>query len=172
VNGLRGARIAVTGAAGGIGAAACAWLVAAGAEVYALDLSPADEQAGTFVRTDVTDPASVTAAVESITATAGAVDGLVAGAGIAENDIAAEEMPIETFDRVLSVNLRGVFLCCQAFGRRMLDVGHGRIVVISSMSGTTPSTCHSANAPTTPRRPGLVPWCGRWRWSGVRAVSG
>jgi len=142
VNGLRGARIAVTGAAGGIGAAACAWLVAAGAEVYALDLSPADEQPGTFVRTDVTDPASVEAAVEAITATAGAIDGLVAGAGIAENDIAAEEMPIETFDRVLSVNLRGVFLCCQAFGRRMLDVGHGRIVVISSMSGN-----HTVNMP-------------------------
>src|SRR3954471_23206231 len=138
MRGLSSAHIALTGAAGGIGLAVCRWLADAGATVYALDLKPAEDQVGEFLSTDVTQPDSVDGAVEQIVAAAGRVDGGVAGvagAGIAENDIAAEEMDLATFDRVLAVNLRGVFLTCQAFGRRMLGQGHGRIVTISSMSG-------------------------------------
>lgn len=135
VNGLRGARVAVTGAAGGIGMAVCRWLTDAGANVFALDLAAGPGQVGTFLPADVTDPESIAAAVTSIEKAAGAVEGLVAAAGIAENDIAAEDMDIDTFDRVLAVNLRGVFSSCQAFGRHMLANRRGRIVVISSMSG-------------------------------------
>jgi NAD(P)-dependent dehydrogenase (short-subunit alcohol dehydrogenase family) len=142
MSGLSGAHIAVTGAGGGIGLAICRWLTEAGAVVYALDLKPADEQVGEFISTDVTEPASVDGAVDRITSAAGRVDGVVAGAGIAENDVAAEDMDLATFDRVLAVNLRGVFLTCQAFGRRMLSQGHGRIVAISSMSGN-----HIVNVP-------------------------
>jgi NAD(P)-dependent dehydrogenase (short-subunit alcohol dehydrogenase family) len=142
MHGLAGAHIAITGAAGGIGLATCAWLADAGAVVYALDLKQADDQVGTFVRTDVTDPASVAAAVSQVSAHTDRIDGLVAGAGIAENDVAAEDMDLDTFDKVLSVNLRGVFLACQAFGRQMLVQGHGRIVNISSMSGN-----HIVNVP-------------------------
>lgn len=141
MKGLPGARVAVTGGGGGIGATVCQWLITAGADVYALDLKPADGQAGFFLQTDVTNPESIGAAVESIAAE-GTIDCLVAGAGIAENDIPSEEMPIELFDRVLAVNLRGMFLSCQAFGRHMLDNGHGRIVAISSMSGN-----HVVNTP-------------------------
>ncbi|MEP6561184.1 MAG: SDR family oxidoreductase [Nakamurella sp.] len=125
----------MTGAGGGIGAATCEWLISAGATVYALDLRPAENQAGVFIETDVTDPESVARAVASVLSHGDGIDGLVAGAGIAENDIAAEDMDIATFDKVLSVNLRGVFLTCQAFGRHMLEQGSGRIVAISSMSG-------------------------------------
>lgn len=134
--------IAVTGAGGGIGAATCAWLAERGATVYALDLRPAAEQVGEFIACDVADPDSVAAAVAAITVAAGRVDGLVAGAGIAENDVAAEEMDLATFDRILGVNLRGVFLCCQAFARPMLARGAGRIVAVSSMSGN-----HVVNRP-------------------------
>ncbi len=142
MRGLEAAHVAVTGAAGGIGRATCRWLAEAGAVVYALDLKPADEQAGLFIETDVADPGSVTAAAEHVLAEAGHIDGLVAGAGIAGDDIAAEDMDLDTFDKVLAVNLRGVFLACQAFGRRMLQQGHGRIVTISSMSGN-----HIVNVP-------------------------
>lgn len=142
MQGLAGAHIAVTGAAGGIGLATCAWLADAGAVVYALDLRPADGQVGTFIRTDVADAGSVAAAADTVASWAGRIDGLVAGAGIAENDVAAEDMDLETFDKVLAVNLRGVFLSCQAFGRLMLGQGHGRIVTISSMSGN-----HIVNVP-------------------------
>jgi NAD(P)-dependent dehydrogenase (short-subunit alcohol dehydrogenase family) len=53
---------------------------------------------------------------------------------VVEN-VPAAEMEITTFDRVLAVNLRGVFLTCQAFGRTMLAQAEGRIVNIASMSG-------------------------------------
>ena len=142
MKGLTGAHIAVTGAAGGIGLATCHWLADAGAVIYALDLKPADDQVGDFIATDVADPVSVEDAAAQIVNRADRIDGVVVGAGIAENDIPAEEMDLATFDRVLAVNLRGAFLTCQAFGRRMLAQGHGRIVIIASMSGN-----HIVNVP-------------------------
>lgn len=135
MNGLSGAHIAVTGGSGGIGVAVGAWLEHHGAATYALDLKPAEHQVGTFVPCDVTDPASVEAAAQEVVAAAGRVDALVAGAGIAENDVPAEDLAAATFDQVIGVNLRGVFLTCQAFGRPMLQRGEGRIVALSSMSG-------------------------------------
>lgn len=134
--------MAVTGASGGIGRATCDWLAGRGATVYALDRQPVPDQVGSFIPLDVTDPAAVAAVAERIRDEAGRIDGLVAGAGICEDDVAAEAMAVETFDRTLAVNLRGVFLSCQAFGRIMLDQGHGRIVAISSMSGS-----HIVNEP-------------------------
>jgi NAD(P)-dependent dehydrogenase (short-subunit alcohol dehydrogenase family) len=113
-----------------------------GAGTYALDLEPAESQVGTFVRCDVTDPVSVEAAARQVASTGVHVDALVAGAGIAEDDVAAEDMTPDAFDRVIGVNLRGVFLCCQAFGRAMLERGEGRIVAVSSMSGN-----HIVNEP-------------------------
>lgn len=142
MHGLEGAIVAVTGAAGGIGQATCAWLAEQGATVYALDLHPGPDQVGSFVALDVTDPAGTAAAAARIRDEAGRIDGLVAGAGIAEDDVAAETMAVDTFDRTLAVNLRGVFLSCQAFGRIMLEQGSGRIVAISSMSGN-----HVVNEP-------------------------
>jgi NAD(P)-dependent dehydrogenase (short-subunit alcohol dehydrogenase family) len=94
------------------------------------------------VATDVTDPASLAAAVDTIVAREGTVDGVVAAAGVVEDDVAAETMDIDLFDRVMAVNLRGVFLTCQIFGRPMLERGAGRIVTISSMSGN-----HVVNSP-------------------------
>lgn len=142
MTGFDGAQIAITGASGGIGLAVCDWLTQRGATVYALDLRPTAQQTGFFIPTDVTDPSSVAAAAAQVLDKAGRIDGVVAGAGIAEDDIAAEEMDLATFDRVLAVNLRGVFLTCQTFGRAMLTRGSGRIVAISSMSGN-----HIVNEP-------------------------
>ncbi len=129
-----GARVAVTGAAGGIGQALCDALAGRGARVYALDVRAA--AAGTFVACDVTDPGSVTGAIGQVVAAAGGIDGLVAAAGVVEEDVPAENMSIAEFDRVLAVNLRGVFLACTEAGRHMLAAGAGRIVTVSSMSGT------------------------------------
>lgn len=129
-----GARIAVTGAAGGIGRALCAELAGRGAQVYALDVRAAP--AGTFVACDVTDPGSMAGAIGRVVTTGGGIDGLVAAAGVVEEDVPAEDMSIAEFDRVLAVNLRGVFLACAEAGRHMLAAGAGRIVTVSSMSGT------------------------------------
>ncbi|MGP3961711.1 SDR family NAD(P)-dependent oxidoreductase [Nonomuraea sp. 3N208] len=126
-----GRRVAVTGGASGIGLGIVESLLAEGAEVFALDLRPGP--AGIFVEADVRDPVSLERAAEAT----GGVDALVACAGVRGPDIAAEDLPIDDFDAVLAVNLRGVFLTCQTFGRRMLAAGAGRIVVIASNAGTS-----------------------------------
>lgn len=131
---------AVTGAAGGIGSAISSRLASEGAEVFALDTRPGP--VGTFVEVDVTDVVSVHRAFDQVISVSGHVDGLVAGAGVIEGDIAAESMAPTVFDRTIAVNLRGVFLVCQAFGRHMLSRGEGSIVTISSMSGN-----HIVNSP-------------------------
>lgn len=140
MRGLQDKVVAVTGAAGGIGAAICERLMEEGAVPYVLDQRPG--AAGTFVPVDVTDPASVVRAVDVIVADAGRVDGVVAAAGVVEGDIPAEDMDPARFDATLSVNLRGVFFTAQAFGRHMLGRGDGSIVAISSMSGN-----HIVNVP-------------------------
>jgi NAD(P)-dependent dehydrogenase (short-subunit alcohol dehydrogenase family) len=84
---------------------------------------------------DVTDPASVAAAVDTVEQALGTLRLAVNSAGIA-NAAPAEEMPLEQFRKVLQVNVDGVFLCCQAEGRALLRNGGGAIVNIASMSGT------------------------------------
>jgi NAD(P)-dependent dehydrogenase (short-subunit alcohol dehydrogenase family) len=64
----------------------------------------------------------------------GALDILVNSAGISQHD-PAESTPVETWDRVLDVNLRGTFLCCQAAGRIMLQQKRGTIINFSSIAG-------------------------------------
>ena len=83
----------------------------------------------------MTDPDSVSAAVAAVEDALGPLALAVNSAGIA-NATAAEDMPLAQFQKVLDVNLNGVFLCCQAEGRRMLEHGRGAIVNIASMSGS------------------------------------
>lgn len=64
----------------------------------------------------------------------GGIDILVNCAGIPQHD-PAESTPLETWDRVLDINLRGTFLCCQAAARVMLKKGGGVIVNFSSIAG-------------------------------------
>ncbi len=132
--------IAVTGATGGIGIAVCERLRAEGARVYALDLNAPDDVFS--IPVDVTDPVSLEGAVARVLRAEGRIDGLVAAAGIVEDDVPAEEMSAQTFDRTMGVNLRGVFLSAQAFGREFLRAGSGNIVLIASMSGN-----HVVNVP-------------------------
>lgn len=135
--------IVVTGAAGGIGSAVCARFRDEGARVFALDLRPpAPDVEADFVAVDVQDPDSVVAAIDSVVEAAGRIDGLVAAAGLSEEPTPAESMPVTVWDRTINVNLRGVFLTCQAVGRHMLEKSAGSIVAIASMSGN-----HIVNSP-------------------------
>lgn len=139
-NAQQGRVVAVTGAAGGIGRAVCERLRLDGATVYGLDLEAPDGPHGLTV--DVTDAASVDGAFGLIQQAEGRLDGVVAGAGIVEDDVAAETMSSAQFSSVLAVNLLGVFHTLASAGRRMLDQGSGSCVAISSMSGT-----HTVNTP-------------------------
>jgi NAD(P)-dependent dehydrogenase (short-subunit alcohol dehydrogenase family) len=131
----------VTGAASGIGREIALGLAEAGAAVGCVDRNdPAETVAAIGERAfgvpaDVTDPDSVTNAVAAVEDALGPIKLAVNAAGIA-NATAAEDMPLEQFQQVLKVNLDGVFLCCQAEGRRMIATGGGAIVNIASMSGS------------------------------------
>lgn len=62
----------------------------------------------------------------------GKIDILVTSAGIAKR-FPAEDFPVEDFDQVMDVNVKGTFLCCQAFGRVMKEQGGGKIITVSSV---------------------------------------
>jgi NAD(P)-dependent dehydrogenase (short-subunit alcohol dehydrogenase family) len=142
VSDLDGAVVVVTGAAGGIGRAVSERLAADGAQVVDMDVRAPAEGGGHFVPVDVLDPVSVDAAVAQVVERYGRIDGLVAAAGLSEEPVPAEDMPVEVWDRTMGVNLRGLFLTCQRVGRVMLAQGSGSIVTIASMSGN-----HVVNVP-------------------------
>jgi NAD(P)-dependent dehydrogenase (short-subunit alcohol dehydrogenase family) len=83
---------------------------------------------------DVTDSASIQAALAGILDMAGAIDVLVNSAGTAHRS-PAEDFPEQQLERVLTLNLKGTYLTCQAFGRQMLEHGGGSIVNIASIGG-------------------------------------
>ena len=136
----------VTGAASGIGRRIANGLAEAGADVGCLDLPGPGLDAVTqdiertgrravAVAADVTNAADLAAAVARVESELGPLRLAVNSAGIA-NAAPAEEMAIEQWQRVIDINLTGVFLSCQAEGRAMLEHGRGSIVNIASMSGT------------------------------------
>ena len=108
----------ITGGGSGIGLATCARLARDGFTVAALDLQPAAAAgpAALTVTCDVSDEADVSAAMAAVTGRFGAIDVLVNNAGITGSRQAARchETPVDEWDRVLAVNVRGPFLCSRA----------------------------------------------------------
>jgi len=140
---LRDATVVVTGGASGIGLASAQAAAEVGAAVVLADRDRAALEAahvelkrfGTPVavhQVDVADADAVRGLVEATLSVFGRVDGLVTSAGI-ERPAPALELREDDFDDVLRVNLKGSFLCAQAFGRAMMDAGSGgSIVTVSS----------------------------------------
>jgi NAD(P)-dependent dehydrogenase (short-subunit alcohol dehydrogenase family) len=87
-----------------------------------------------YVETDVRSPASVNAMVERALAEYGRIDFLMNNAGITKW-CEAQDVPEADWRDVIDVNLNGLFYCCQAVGRHMIERGAGRIINIASMSG-------------------------------------
>jgi 2-hydroxycyclohexanecarboxyl-CoA dehydrogenase len=121
----------VTGGGSGIGQAVAARLRADGLHVATLDLNPSDDE---FAYTaDVTDRAAVDTALDTIHAQLGPVTVLVNAAGL-ERFKRFTDIKFEDWQRVIDVNLNGVFHCIQAVLPDMIEAGWGRIVNISSSS--------------------------------------
>jgi len=142
---LDGRVAVVTGASSGLGPSFAQGLCGAGASVVLAArrierlevLQRALEERGAralAVACDVANADAVDHLVERTCERFGRVDILVNNAGITRIH-PAEEESIETFDEVVGVNLRGVFLCAQRFGRGMLEAGRGSIVNVASILG-------------------------------------
>ncbi len=143
---LSGRSAVVTGGGRSIGLACCEALSEAGALVTIAEVDIAEAETGRdtlrsrgyapeIVEMDVTAPDRVTAVADEIAAARGGIDILVCNAGIARSETPAEEVTDEHWLNVIDVNLNGVFWCCRAFGRHMLQAGKGAVVNIGSMSG-------------------------------------
>jgi NAD(P)-dependent dehydrogenase (short-subunit alcohol dehydrogenase family) len=133
---LEGRVAIVTGGAGQIGREIVRGLEERGARVAVFDLE-ADE-----FRVDVTDRSAIEDAAKRVGEDVGVPDVLINAAALdSPPDAPAEEVgPIETypeesFDRVMDVNVKGTFLCCQVVGAQMAKAGRGSIVNISSVYG-------------------------------------
>lgn len=146
--------VIITGAAAGIGRATARRFAQDGARIAAWDVSEAESaalsaelrEAGgdpVFSRVDVTDATAVEAAVASVVERWGRVDVLVNNAGILRDHQLVKwkdgqklaEMSERDFDAVVSVNLKGVFLCTRAVVPHMIKGGGGAILNASSVVG-------------------------------------
>ncbi|HEU4946273.1 MAG TPA: SDR family oxidoreductase [Kribbella sp.] len=128
----------VTGGASGIGRATVARLAADGLRVAVLDLgNPTTGDAKLALRADVTDPADVEQAFTEILDLFGRIDVLVNNAGITGSAAATvcHQTPIEEWDRVQAVNVRGPFLCTRAVLPAMLAQGSGHVITVASVAG-------------------------------------
>jgi NAD(P)-dependent dehydrogenase (short-subunit alcohol dehydrogenase family) len=143
---LDGRIAVVTGGGQGIGFACAQALAEAGAKVVIAELMVDRVASATAelqkmgldvsgVELDVTKSSDVDAAAARIERERGPVDILVNNAGVARSDVRAEDTTDEHWRFHMEVNLDGVFWCCRAFGRRMLERRRGSIVNIGSMSG-------------------------------------
>ncbi len=137
----------VTGSARGIGRAIAERLAADGfcvviadidevaARATAEQLAAGDPERAFALRVDVSDPTSVQALVAAVLERCGHIDVLVNNAGIVGAAQPVATYPIADWRRIMSINLDGVFYCCQSALPSMLQRGSGRIINMASISG-------------------------------------
>jgi len=149
--------ILVTGGAGGICADICRGLAADGLNVVVADYAfeAAEKVAAEIrdkkrgdaiaVKVDVGDPASVAEMMSRAIAKYGQIDYAFCGAGVMDR-VPVIEMPEEMWDRLMRINLKGVFLCAQAAAKHMIPRKEGRILSIASGRGVAgaPRSAHYA----------------------------
>ena len=143
---LDGQTAFITGGGRGIGLATAEALLETGAKVVISDLDPTVLASGQAelkskgyavdaVPLDVTKSDAVARAAEEANIQHGAIDILIANAGIAWPDTPGESMSDEAWLKVVDVDLNGVYWSCREFARPMLKRGKGSIVTVGSMSG-------------------------------------
>ncbi len=141
-NRFEGRCAVITGGAGGLGKAAAARIVAEGGKVVLWDLNAdlleaakAETGALGVVALDVSKLEEVTAAAKKSAEILGKIDILVASAGITGATVPVWEFPVESWLKVMDINLNGLFYCNRELIPYMLENGYGRIVNIASVAG-------------------------------------
>jgi 3-oxoacyl-[acyl-carrier protein] reductase len=139
---FKGRKAIVTGGASGIGLDVATRLAAEGAQVSLWDLTdellqPAKAASGAIdiQAVDIADAAAVAKAMDASVKALGGLDVLVASAGITGPNTTVRDYPVDAWQRVVNVNLNGIFYCNQAAIRAMEGVGYGRIVNVASIAG-------------------------------------
>ena len=132
----------VTGGASGLGKDVARRIVAEGGKVALWDLNPetlaaAKVEVGAThtVALDVSYQTAVEAAAAESMAALGKVDILICSAGITGATGPVHEYPLDSWRRVIDINLNGLFYCCRAVVPLMIAAGYGRIVNMSSVAG-------------------------------------
>ncbi|GAG31713.1 unnamed protein product, partial [marine sediment metagenome] len=148
---LKGSVVIITGAGAGIGKACAKVMLENGAKVIIAEIdkekgrSAAEDFStiGTcrFIRTDVTSREDIAILIESVLEEFGRIDVFVnnAGINIGSQRVDIDEFPVEDWNRVLAVDLSGVFNCSQAVSKVMIKQKSGRIVNIGSVLGSVPA---------------------------------
>lgn len=145
---LEGKTAVVIGGAGVLGGALCAGLGRAGAKIIVADVAEQGCQARTaelaklgvdagWALVNVMQRESIEALLAESLRQAGRVDILVNGAGVNAGTRFLEATDAD-WDRIMAINLRGVFQACQVFGRHMVEKGGGAIVNIGSVTSHLP----------------------------------
>lgn len=172
---LQGRVAVVTGASGGLGLAICQHLRSIGAQVVQADIShpeaPVESEGLLTVHCDIADPASVRAMAALTRSRFGRCDVLVNNAAITAKQVPLEDFPIELWDRVFQVNLRGALLCAQALVPMMFERQAGSIVNVASIAAQV-STRSGAYGPTKGAMRALTHQMAvEWGPRGIRANS-
>ena len=150
---LAGKVAVITGGAGGIGKAAAKLFVEEGAQVLLVDLdeaalrdavAAAGARAASYVGADTTQPDQVQRFVQVAVERYGGIDVFLANAGIEGRVLPIPDYPIEVFDQVIAVNVRGVWLGLKYVIPVMSRRGGGSIVITSSTAGIRGTTGTSA----------------------------
>jgi 3-oxoacyl-[acyl-carrier protein] reductase len=141
-NRFAGRTAVITGGASGLGKAVAARIVAEGGQVCLWDLdadglnaAAAEVGAKHVVALDVSDQIAVSAAAKAANQALGRIDILVASAGITGATAPVHEYPLDSWRRVIDINLNGLFYCCREVAPFMIANGYGRIVNVASVAG-------------------------------------
>lgn len=137
--------VIVTGSAGGIGKATAATFARNGARVVVSDLQleagarTARELGGVFIPCDVSKVEQVNSLVDQTVERFGRLDVMVNNAGInsarKEDRVTAEQYPVETWHKIINVDLNGTFYCCQKAAQVMVAQKSGSIINLASVGG-------------------------------------
>jgi NAD(P)-dependent dehydrogenase (short-subunit alcohol dehydrogenase family) len=139
----------VVGGASGIGEACARLFAARGGRVVIADKNLALAQSlaaqieGRAFVLDIGDETAVESVAAGIEAELGPVSILVNSAGVLQRTLPPEQLSIKEWDFVARIDLRGTYLCCAAFGKRMAERRDGAIVNIASVAGMRSAPLHS-----------------------------